>query len=236
MDIENVDIVCVPYAGGANPTGSIGLENIYGEESTRSDYITIHGCYKGFHLGSGAQAQNSGPFNHFAIGFNGITTGAVSCMNYTGTSGSGPTTIQNFSCGGYSGGTGVGVYIDGVNLRVIDIHCQNLNNGCIEVGKNAYSEAIKIENVVCISASPCVDLSNSQGSESITVESIHTDNSGITFRDNQSPGACTVLASNEAHLGFYSRSAYSNVQGGNTGNNILTTASECINLFNGHVM
>ena len=222
--VERLAVTCIDDTGVAIAAGSIGMQNIQAEERSWFKETYIINCQTAYDIeGTGSAIslsgpQNSGPYIsiHAGIPTSLITLASYKCIKVGGA----PFLLllgQSFidvSCDGGAGGTGNTISIDAASVTFIGGHTEFATDAII-VGSLRTAHNIVIANMTCATgvSNSCVRLSNTVGSDSISINGITSPTGTNIFQDDQTNG-CTVTG---AQLG----SAYAGVQYWRGGNNVV---------------
>lgn len=150
----NMEVACVTPSVTI-PTGSIGVENLYSQESTHVDHIDIKGCYTGLLLG--ATASDGQSYTHITIDPTGVTSSNFVCIQIGSPSaGASPSTmaeIDYVSCGDAGAGSAVAnmILLDGGNYSLRHIYLENnvsSSGNFVNIGSQGNPGGIGTGNII----------------------------------------------------------------------------------------
>jgi hypothetical protein len=227
---------------GTTPTGSIGIQNVYGQEQTTFDHIIIRGCYTGLQIAGAIGDMNS--YTHIAVGDNpGVSSSSFVCLQVGSPSYSvqdnGIFDINYFECNTTGAVSTNKILLNGNNYSMRHVYMENNGSagatnficiGCqASPAPGAYN--ITMEDVVCdgstaaAAGSSCIALQSGANYGTFNIMNVQAQPSGTMYliNDGASPGTgCQITsgfsAGQEWILGFYSRG---------TGGRIVNTSSVC---------
>ena len=170
VDVENIGITCVPPTG-SNPTGTVGLRNIYSQESSSADYITISGCYTGM-LVAGAMGD-SNSYGHLTMGDTGLSSTTlfecfqVGGLPFASAQNHGLFDIEYVSCGSNATIPTALVVLDGYNYNIRHVYLEDgggaATYGYLIGSNNAgglTTSNITLQDVTCPGVTDCIHLSS----------------------------------------------------------------------------
>jgi hypothetical protein len=241
VQIKNLAVSC-NAPDGTTPTGSIGIQNVYGQEQTTLDHIIIRGCYTGLQIAGAIGDMNS--YTHIAVSDNpGVSSSSFVCLQ-VGSPGysvqdNGIFDINYFECNTTGAVSANKILLNGNNYSMRHVYMEN-NGGagatnfiCIgcqaSPAPGAYN--ITLEDVVCdgsttaAAGSSCIALQSGANYGTFNIMNVQAQPSGTMYliNDGASPGTgCQITsgfsAGQEWILGFYSRG---------TGGRFVSTSSVC---------
>jgi hypothetical protein len=236
VQIDHLAIGC-ETPSGTIPSGSIGLQNLNGQEGTEVHNLSIRGCFTGLQIAGDGSDGNL--YSNLAISDLGIgstsSPNAFVCIQIgrpidaNSDTGGGVAEISDVACGGNSSPTNM-VLVDGWGWELRHIRFEIDGGSGGEAGINIGSQTTNIgtHNIIVddfecagvvglASGGSCVKLSSGTV-ENVNLFNIIGGQSGAYLLNDTVAGGCIIPAANASALGFYSRG---------TSGRIETTASEC---------
>ena len=196
---ENLAATGIDDTGVAVAAGTIAFQNLWAEEGSwyRNTYAGIAQTAYDFEVlpGVTGSTQNSGPYFtlHSQTPSSLITLANYHFMVIGGglvlTQMGGP--ITDISAAGATGSS-ASVLIDAADVSLIGGHIESAADAIL-IGSRRFSHAVHIQNMTCATGvtNSCVRLSSTQGSDSVWLTDIASQNSTNIIQDDIT-GGCTI--------------------------------------------
>jgi hypothetical protein len=228
--LRNLGVSCIPPGGSFSGT-SIGVQDLYAQENSGADYITVYGCEVGVDIengGGGSPAINGGPWNNIKVAVSGSADSTAVCFRYGSTAAQTYPLygVHNLICTGNNNNSGqltaAGIQIDGSYINLDGVHIEQAAVG-VEIAKNHSVYSATLNNVHCLNlggvqGTSCVDISSGNPAYvNLLGVSVNSSTTTNVLKDNLTNG-CTLPQSTAGSIEMYSRDAH---------NRITTSSSDC---------